>query len=51
VARREAETELEALRFLVVDDVDGPSSLAASMSTVAEQLKSRIDVVAANGVH
>jgi hypothetical protein len=35
----------------VLDDADGPSSLAASMSAVAEQLKSWIDGVAANGVH
>jgi hypothetical protein len=49
---------LEALRSsvawvqdLVMGDVDASPSLATSMSTVAEQLEGRIDVVAANGVH
>jgi hypothetical protein len=48
--RREAKVELEALWSLVahvwdlkLDDADGPSSLATSMSMVAEQLESWID--------
>jgi hypothetical protein len=56
--RREVDVELEALwtlatRFwdLVLGSVDGPSSLAASMPTVAELLKGQIDAVAANRVH
>jgi hypothetical protein len=34
----------------VLGSADGPSSLAASMSTVVELLKGRIDAGAANGV-
>jgi hypothetical protein len=51
--QREAEAELEALwslaaRFqdLVLDDADGLSSLAASMSTVVKELEIRIDIAA-----
>lgn len=36
---------------LVLGDVDGPSSLAASLSMVAELFKDRIETVVANGVH
>jgi hypothetical protein len=35
----------------VLDNIDVSSSLAASLSTVVELLKGRIDVVATNGVH
>jgi hypothetical protein len=35
----------------VLGSADGPSSLATSMSTVAELLERRIDAMAANGVH
>jgi hypothetical protein len=34
----------------VLDDTDGPSSLAASMSTAVELLEDWIDAAAANGV-
>jgi hypothetical protein len=57
VTQWKAEVELEALRSLVtrvwdlvLDDAYGLSSLAASMSAVAEQLESLIDAVTANGV-
>jgi hypothetical protein len=36
---------------LVLDNIDGTSSLAASLSTVVEMLECWINVVAANGVH
>jgi hypothetical protein len=56
--RREVDTELEALqtlaaqvRDLMLDKVDGPSSLAASLSTVAKLLKGGFDTVAASRVH
>jgi hypothetical protein len=35
----------------VLDNVDGPSSLAASLSTEVELLEGRIDAATANGVH
>jgi hypothetical protein len=35
----------------VLGSADGPSSLATSMSTVAELLERWIDAMAANGVH
>jgi hypothetical protein len=35
----------------VLDRADGPSSLAASLSTVAGLLEGRIDTAIANGVH
>jgi hypothetical protein len=54
---REVDAELEALRAsaaqvqdLVLGGVDGPSSLAASVSTTAELLEDRIDATTANGV-
>jgi hypothetical protein len=54
---REANAEPEALwtlavrvQDLVVGSADGPSSLAASMSTAAELVEGRIDAAAANGV-
>jgi hypothetical protein len=34
----------------VLGDINGSSSLATSMSAVAERLKGRIDTAAANGV-
>jgi hypothetical protein len=53
----EVDAELEALwtsatwvQDLVLHNVDGPSSLAASLSTVAELLEGRVDASAANGV-
>jgi hypothetical protein len=53
----EADAKLEALWAvavqvwdLVVDNADVPCSLAASMSTMVELLKSRIDATAANRV-
>jgi hypothetical protein len=56
--QQEVHVELEALltstmhvRDLVLDNTDGLSSLAASMSTVVELLEGRIDAAAANGVH
>jgi hypothetical protein len=56
-ARREVDVELEALRNLaarvwdlVLHNVDGPSSLAASLSMVAELLEGRVDVATANGI-
>jgi hypothetical protein len=56
-ARRAADAELEALwtmatrvRDMVLDNVDRPSSLAASMSMVVELLEGWIDAEAANGV-
>jgi hypothetical protein len=39
------------VRDLVLDNVDGLSSLAASLSTVVELLEARIDASAANGVY
>jgi hypothetical protein len=36
---------------LVLDNTDGPSSLAVSMSMVVELFEGRIDTAAANGVH
>jgi hypothetical protein len=57
-ARREADAELEALwtsvawvRDLVLESADGPSSLAASLSTVAELFKGWIDAATTDGVH
>jgi hypothetical protein len=38
------------VRDLVLANVDGPSSLVASLSMMAELLKGRIDIMAANGV-
>jgi hypothetical protein len=56
-ARWEVDVELEALRTLVtrvrdlvLDNADGPSSLAASMSIAVELLEGRIDAAAADGV-
>jgi hypothetical protein len=53
----EVDAELEALRTLavrvwdfVLGRADGPSSLAASMSTAVELLKGRIDATITNGV-
>jgi hypothetical protein len=47
-ARRKADTELEVL----LDNVDGLSSLAASLSMVVVLLlEDRIDTATANGVH
>jgi hypothetical protein len=52
-----ADAEPEALQTLVVrvqdfmlDNVDGPSSLAASLSTVVELLEGQIDATTTNGV-
>jgi hypothetical protein len=36
---------------LVLDNTDGPSSLAVSMSMVVELFEGRINTAAANGVH
>jgi hypothetical protein len=51
------DTELEALWTsvarvwdLVLDNIDGPSSLAVSLSMVAELLEGQIDATTANGV-
>jgi hypothetical protein len=56
-ARREVEAELEVLRTsavrvqdLELDNVDGPSSLIASLSTVIELLEGRINTTAAHKV-
>jgi hypothetical protein len=56
-AWREEDAELEALWILVVrvqdlvlGGIEGPSSLGASMSMVAELLEGRINAVATNGV-
>jgi hypothetical protein len=53
----EVDAELEALwtsiawvRDMVLDNVDGPSSLVASLSTVVELLEGWVDTAAANGV-
>jgi hypothetical protein len=35
----------------VLDNADGPSSLAASLSRAVEQLEGRVDVMATNRVH
>jgi hypothetical protein len=55
--RREMDAELEALQTLVVwvqdlvlDNADGPSSLAASLSTVVELLEGQVNAAATNGV-
>jgi hypothetical protein len=55
--QREANIELEALWNsatrvwdLVLEQVDGPSSLAVSLSSAAELLKGRIDVATANRI-
>jgi hypothetical protein len=52
------DTELEALRTLalrvwdlVLDNADGSSSLAASLSMVVQLLEGRANATAANGVH
>jgi hypothetical protein len=57
-ARRLVDAELEALwtsttrvRDLVLDNIDGPSSLAASLSMVVELHEGQIDVMTANRVH
>jgi hypothetical protein len=57
-AWREANTELEALQTLVVwvpdlvlDRANGSSSLAGSLSTVAELLKGWFDTMTTNSVH
>jgi hypothetical protein len=39
------------IRDLVLDNADGPSSLATSISMVAELLEGWVDVAASNGVH
>jgi hypothetical protein len=51
------DAELEALWTsvarvwdLVLDNIDGPSSLAVSLSMVAELLEGQIDATTANGV-
>jgi hypothetical protein len=56
--RWEVGLELEDLRTLatqvwdlVLDNADGPSSLAASLSIVAEFLEGQVDATTANGVH
>jgi hypothetical protein len=56
-AQRQVDAELETLCIsttcvwdLVLGNVDGPSSLAASLSMVAELLEGRIDTMVANGV-
>jgi hypothetical protein len=56
-AQWEVDAELEALWTsatrvwdLVLDNINGPSSLAASLSTVVELLEGRIDTAATNGV-
>jgi hypothetical protein len=56
-AQREVDAELEVLQALAarVQDLelgstDGPSSLAASVSTVVELLEDQIDAVVTNGV-
>jgi hypothetical protein len=58
VTQWEVDAELEALRSsatrvrdLVLERDDRPSSLMASLSSMAELLEDRIDVVAANEVH
>jgi hypothetical protein len=43
-------TSAAQVQDLVLESIDGPSSLAASLSMVAEQLKGRIDAAATNGV-
>jgi hypothetical protein len=55
-ARQQVNAELEALQTsaarvqdLVLDNIDGPSSLATSLSMVAELLEGQIDVTTANG--
>jgi hypothetical protein len=54
---REVDAELEALwasavqvQDLVLGSIDGPSSLAAYVSTTAELLEDRIDAATTNGV-
>jgi hypothetical protein len=54
---RQANNELEALRTstalvqdLVLGDVDGPSSLAMSLSMVSEEVEGWTNIAAANGV-
>jgi hypothetical protein len=42
--RREANAELEALWDLLLDQADGSSSQAASLSTAAELLEGRVDI-------
>jgi hypothetical protein len=56
-ARREVDAELEALwssaarvRELVLDNADGSSSLAASLSMAVELLEDWVDAMATNGV-
>jgi hypothetical protein len=56
-ARWEVDAELEALQTLaawvqdlVLDNADGKSSLAASLSTVVELLEGQVDIAAANGI-
>jgi hypothetical protein len=43
-------TSATQVRDLVLDGADRPSSLAASLSTVAEMLEGHVDVMAAKGV-
>jgi hypothetical protein len=57
-AWREVDTELEELwslathlQDMVMDNVDEPSSLAASLSTVVELLRDRIDTEVTSGVN
>jgi hypothetical protein len=54
----EANAELEARRasttrvwYLVLDNADGSSSVAVSLSTMVEPLEGRINTAVANGVH
>jgi hypothetical protein len=53
----QVDTELEALRTsaalvrdLVLGNIDGPSTLAVSLSMVVESFEDRINTMAANGV-
>jgi hypothetical protein len=55
---REVDAELDALWTsamrvwdMVLDNVDGPSSLVASVSRAVDLLEGQIDAMAANGVH
>jgi hypothetical protein len=57
-ARREADFKLEALRCsttwvrnVVLERVDGTSSLVASLSSMVELIEDRIDVTTTNRVH
>jgi hypothetical protein len=51
IEREALQPSVALVQALVLGNVNGPSSLAASLSMVAELLESRVNTAATNGVH